>query len=47
MNLNDKVKTAIKRLKAFEPESESYYLCYSGGKDSEYVTVQDKSLSIF
>lgn len=29
----DKVKIAIDRLKAFEPE-EGYYLCFSGGKDS-------------
>lgn len=30
---NDKVKTAIQRLKEFEPE-EGYYLAFSGGKDS-------------
>lgn len=39
MNLNEKVKTAIKRLKAFEPETESYYLCYSGGKDSDCIRI--------
>lgn len=39
MTLNEKVKTAIKRLKAFEPETESYYLCYSGGKDSDCIRI--------
>lgn len=33
----DKVETAIKRIKMFEPE-EGYYLSFSGGKDS--VTVK-------
>lgn len=33
--LNEKVKTAIDRLKAFEPKNgEGYYLAFSGGKDS-------------
>lgn len=33
--LNEKVKTAIERLKAFEPKNgEGYYLAFSGGKDS-------------
>ena len=32
----DKVKVAIDRLKAFEPE-EGYYLCFSGGKDSQCI----------
>lgn len=31
--MEDKVKTAIERLKAFEPK-EGYYLAFSGGKDS-------------
>lgn len=35
--IEDKVKTAIERLKAFEPK-EGYYLAFSGGKDS--VTVK-------
>lgn len=37
--LNEKVKKAIERLKTFEPESESYYLCYSGGKDSDVIRI--------
>lgn len=33
--LNEKVKTSIERLKAFEPKNgEGYYLAFSGGKDS-------------
>ena len=33
--LREKVKTAIERLKAFEPKNgEGYYLAFSGGKDS-------------
>ena len=33
-SLNDKVKVAIERFKAFE-QDEPYYVCYSGGKDSD------------
>lgn len=36
---NEKVQKSIKRLKAFEPADEPYYLCYSGGKDSDYVRI--------
>lgn len=36
---NEKVKTAIERLKAFEPVDEPYYLCYSGGKDSDCIRI--------
>lgn len=32
----DKVRTAIERLKAFEPE-DGYYLAFSGGKDSQTI----------
>ena len=35
----EKEKTAIQRLKAFEPESEPYYGCYSGGKDSDVIRI--------
>lgn len=35
----EKEKKAIARLKAFEPEIESYYLCYSGGKDSDCIRI--------
>lgn len=35
----EKEKRAIQYLKSFEPESESYYLCYSGGKDSDAVRI--------
>lgn len=34
-----KVKQAIGRLKAFEPTDEPYYLCYSGGKDSDCIRI--------
>lgn len=35
----EKEKRAIQYLKAFEPESEPYYLCYSGGKDSDCIRI--------
>lgn len=35
-NINAKVNAAIKRLQSFEPE-EGYYLCFSGGKDSQCI----------
>ena len=35
----EKEKTAIERLKAFEPQTEPYYLCYSGGKDSDCIRI--------
>lgn len=38
MNL-EKEKRAIEYLKAFEPESEPYYACYSGGKDSDVILI--------
>ena len=34
-----KEKRAIEYLKTFEPESEPYYLCYSGGKDSDCIRI--------
>lgn len=34
--IQDKVEMAIRRLKAFEPP-EGYYLCFSGGKDSQCI----------
>ena len=33
----EKEKNAIKYLKLFEPSTEPYYLCYSGGKDSDVI----------
>lgn len=36
---NEKVQKAIDRLKAFEPADEPYYLCYSGGKDSDCIRI--------
>ena len=36
---NEKVQKAIDRLKAFEPVDEPYYLCYSGGKDSDCIRI--------
>ena len=35
----EKIKQAIERLKAFEPTDEPYYLCYSGGKDSDCIRI--------
>ncbi|MDE6908537.1 MAG: hypothetical protein K2P21_10320 [Lachnospiraceae bacterium] len=37
----DKAKEnrAIQYLKYFQPESEPYYLCYSGGKDSDCIRI--------
>ena len=40
--LSEKVKTAIERLRTFEPETEPYYLCYSGGKDSDCIRILAK-----
>lgn len=34
-----KEKRAIEYLKSFEPQSEPYYLCYSGGKDSDVIRI--------
>lgn len=36
--LAEKERIAIERLKAFEPD-EPYYLCYSGGKDSDVIRI--------
>lgn len=38
MNI-EKERRAIQYLKSFEPESEPYYLCYSGGKDSDCIRI--------
>lgn len=35
----DKEKRAIQYLRTFESESEPYYLCYSGGKDSDVIRI--------
>lgn len=35
----EKEKKAIQRLKSFEPETEPYYGCYSGGKDSDVIRI--------
>lgn len=32
-------KKAIMRLKTFEPQTEAYYGCYSGGKDSDCIKI--------
>ena len=34
----EKEVKAIERLKAFEPD-DGYYLCYSGGKDSDVIRI--------
>ena len=38
-NLKELENKAIQRLKLFEPETEPYYLCYSGGKDSDVIRI--------
>ncbi len=39
-SLAEKEKKAIETLKAFEPQDGSgYYLCYSGGKDSDVIRI--------
>lgn len=38
MNI-EKEKRAIQYLKTFEPETEPYYGCYSGGKDSDAIRI--------
>lgn len=38
MNI-EKERIAIERLKTFEPETEPYNLCYSGGKDSDVIRI--------
>ena len=39
-DLMQKEKDAIERLKAFEPkDGDPYYLCYSGGKDSDVIRI--------
>lgn len=39
MNIKELEAKAIQRLKAFEPKTEPYYLCYSGGKDSDVIRI--------
>lgn len=39
MTLDEKVKLSIQYLKAFEPKTEPYYVCYSGGKDSDVIRI--------
>lgn len=39
MTLKEKEQRAIEVLKMFEPEDEPYYLCYSGGKDSDCIRI--------
>lgn len=38
MNI-EKERRAIQYLKNFEPKTEPYYLCYSGGKDSDAIRI--------
>lgn len=38
-SLKEKERIAIERLKAFEPEDDVYYGCYSGGKDSDCIRI--------
>lgn len=37
--LIEKERLAISWLKSFEPDDEPYYLCYSGGKDSDVIRI--------
>lgn len=38
MELSKKIKVAVEQLRYYEPE-EPYYLCYSGGKDSDCIRI--------
>lgn len=38
-DLKEKERKAIEALRMFEPEDEPYYLCYSGGKDSDCIRI--------
>ena len=38
MNI-EKEKRAIEYLKTFQPPNDPYYLCYSGGKDSDTIRI--------
>lgn len=38
-DLSEKESKAIETLKLFEPQTEPYYLCYSGGKDSDVIRI--------
>jgi len=38
-DLKEKERKAIEVLRMFEPEDEPYYLCYSGGKDSDCIRI--------
>ena len=38
-DLVEKERQAIAWLKSFEPDDEPYYLCYSGGKDSDVIRI--------
>lgn len=37
-----KEQRAIQYLRSFQPESEPYYLCYSGGKDSDCIRILEE-----
>lgn len=39
LRLKELEAKSIQRLKSFEPETEPYYLCYSGGKDSDVIRI--------
>ena len=38
-DLKEKEQKAIDALQTFEPSDEPYYLCYSGGKDSDVIRI--------
>ena len=38
----EKEKRSIEILKLFEPQDEPYWLCYSGGKDSDVISILAK-----
>lgn len=39
MTLKEKEQKAVEMLRFFAPEDEPYYLCYSGGKDSDCIRI--------
>lgn len=39
MTLEEKVRWSVRILRSYQPKNEPYYVCYSGGKDSDCVRI--------
>ena len=37
IDLNKKIDRALRYIDSFAPKTEPYYVCYSGGKDSDCI----------